>query len=64
MDILLLVLRVSFNPTLDPINKGTRVSEILSEGGLEINPRQGSYSIDLDSRLVLVPTEADPSAKE
>lgn len=64
MDFLLLLLRLSFNYSLDAIYEVTGVSKILSEEGLEINPRQGSYSISLDSRLELVPTESDPSAKE
>lgn len=64
MDFLLLLLRVSFNHSPDAIHEVTGVSKILSAEGLEINLRQGSYSIGLDSRLVLVPTESDHSAKE
>lgn len=63
LDFFHLVLGVSSNPTPDAIHQGPGVSEILSEEGLEIIPRQESYSI-LDSMLVLVPSKADPTTKE
>lgn len=64
LNFLLLVLSVSFNSTPDAIHEGPGVSGIPLEESLVIDPKQGSYSIGLDSMLVLVPTKADPSTKE
>ncbi len=61
---LLLVLRASLNSAPDGIQERTGIFDILSKESLEIHPRQGGHSFALDSALVLVPTNADPTTKE
>ena len=62
LHLLSLVLRASLNSAPDSIHKRPRISKILLEKGLEINPRQGSYT--LNSSLVLMSSEANPTTKE
>lgn len=64
LDLLLLLLGVLFDPTLDCINKSPRVSEILSKKSLEFDSRQRSYSLALNPALMLVPTETEPTREE